>query len=253
MLYDYPEYYETAFSFRNIEEESQFLKECINRFSEIDVKNLFEIGCGNAPHAGILQEMGYNYHGIDINRNMLDYAAYQWKDLPKKVQLHEGSMVDFSYPIKQDFAYVMLGSLYLNSFDEIVSHFNSMSKLLNSGGLYFLDWCIQFGDPLTHNNNNKFVIEKDGIEVESEFKIKLFDQEQQMYEEFWTIKVNDRGRQKQFDMVERNKAILPDQFLKLIQDRDDFEFVGWWKDWNFDNPIENEFDVIRPIALIRKI
>jgi len=253
MLYDYPEYYETAFSFRNIEEETKFLHQCIQQFSKINVTDIFEIGCGNAPHAGLLSELGYNYHGLDLSRNMLDYAMYKWKDLPNKIQLQEATMVDFSYKQKVDFAFVMLGSLYLNSFDEIKSHFDSMSKLLNEGGLYFLDWCIQFGDPLAHNNNNRFKIEKDGIEVESEFNIKLLDKDHQMCEEVWTINVNDRGRHKQFNMIERNKAILPQQFLKLIKERNDFEFVGWWKDWDLEHPIENENDVSRPIAIIRKI
>ncbi len=253
MLYDYPEYYETAFSFRNIEEEALFLHECIKRFSKIDVHNIFEIGCGNAPHAGMLTNLGYNYHGLDLNRNMLDYAAYQWKDLPQKIKLHEANMIEFKYPVKQDFAFVMLGSLYLNNYNEITSHFDSMGRLLNKNGLYFLDWCIQFGDPLVHNDNNKFTIEKNGIKVESEFKIKLLDKEEQMYEEVWTIKINDRGRHKQFNMIERNKAILPEQFLQFIKNRDDFKFIGWWKDWDFNHPIENNDNIIRPIALIQKI
>ncbi len=253
MLYDYPEYYEAAFSFRNTETEAQFLQDCIKRFSKIDVQNIFEIGCGNAPHAGILTESGYKYHGLDLNRNMLDYAAYKWKDLPEKIHLHEANMIDFNYPIQQDFAYVMLGSLYLNCLNEIKSHFDSMSRLLNKGGIYFLDWCIQFGDPLAHNGNNKFIIEKDDIRIKSEFNIKLLDQEQQMYEEVWMINVNDRGRHRQFNMVERNKAILPEQFLHLIGERKDFKFIGWWEDWDFNHPIENYDSVTRPIALIQKV
>ena len=253
MLYDYPEYYETAFSFRDIEKEANFLHQCITQYSKINVHNIFEIGCGNAPHAGILHQLGYKYHGLDINRNMLDHAIYKWKDLPTKIQLLEANMVDFQYPTKQDFAFVMLGSLYLNNYTEIKSHFDSMSNLLNKGAVYFLDWCIQFGDPLALNNNNRFIIEKDGVKIQSEFNIKLLDFDQQMYEEFWTILVDDKGRHKKFEMVQRNKAILPEQFIEFIETRDDFEFIGWWKDWDLQFPIEDTENITRPIALVRKI
>ena len=253
MLYDYPEYYETAFSFRDIEKESDFIDLCIKKYSKIDVLNIFEIACGNAPHAGNLTKLGYRYHGLDLNRNMIDFATYKWRNLDPPIDIIEADMIKFDHEMKQDFAFVMLGSLYLNSFDEIKSHFDSMSNLLNTGGLYFLDWCIQFGDPLEHNNNNRFVIEKNGIEIDSHFNVKLIDKDHQMYEEIWTVNVNDHGRHKQFSMIERNKAILPEEFLKLIADRNDFEFIGWWREWDFDKPIENKHPVTRPVAIIRKV
>ena len=253
MIYDYPEYYEATFSFRDIKAEADFLDETIKRYSKIPVRNIFEVACGNAPHAGELTSKSYSYHGLDNNRNMLDYATYKWKDLQPKIHLIEADMKDFRYHIKQDFAYVMLGSLYLNSTEEISSHFDSMNQLLNKGGLYFLDWCIQFGDPLQHNNKNRFVVKKDELEIDSTFNIRLIDEPNQMYEEIWTIHVNDRGRHKNFEMIERNKAILPEEFLQFISERDDFEFAGWWKDWDFGKPIDVYEELVRPMALVRKI
>ena len=72
-----------------------------------------------------------------------------------------------------------------------------------------------------------------------------------MYEEVWTVNVNDHGRHRAFEMVERNKAILPNEFMKFLQARTDFEFVGWWKDWNLQQPIVSKADVSRPVVLIR--
>ena len=253
MLYDYPAYYEVAFSFRDVAREAEFIRACVGRFSTIPVKNVFEIACGPAPHVEALINNGYHYVGMDINRNMLDYATYKWHSLRPTPEFVEADMVQFDLNRKVDFAFVMLGSLYLNGLQEMNSHFDSMSKVLNEGGLYFLDWCIQFSDPLAHQNDNTYAIEKDGIEVESRFNIRLIDSSQQMYEEVWTVNVNDRGRHRCFEMVERNRAIFPEQFLKFIESRTDFEFVGWWKDWDFNQPIENQADIVRPVALVRRI
>lgn len=253
MLYDYPEYYETAFSFRDIAGETDFIEECIKKYSDIKVSDIFEIACGHAPHVEKLSERGYRYIGLDINKNMLDYATYKWKNLNPQPEFIEGNMVSFSLNKKIDFAFIMLGSLYLNSADEMTSHFDSISNVLNKGGLYFLDWCIQFGDPMELKDDNGYTIEKDGIIVESKFDIKVLDKKNQMYEEIWTIDVNDRGRHKTFKMVERNKSILPQEFINFIKNRKDFEFIGWWQDWDLNHPITDENNVTRPVALIKKI
>ena len=253
MIYDYPEYYEVAFSFRDIPRESSFLHDCIQRFSNIPVHRLFEVACGFAPHAEELSKLGYHYVGLDINRNMLDYAASKWRSLSPRPELVEGDMVSFALREPVDFAFVMLGSLYLNSLDEMNRHFDSMAACLRPGSLYFLDWCIQFTDPLTYGMNNETVCERNGIRVQSRFNIKLIDPAEQMYEEVWTLNVDDHGRHRNFEMIERNRAIFPQEFILFIKNRPDFEMVGWWLDWDFSKPVEGGVRVDRPVVLLRRI
>ncbi len=252
MIYDYPHYYEVAFSFRDVAREADFLKACIDRYSDVRVKWVFEIACGFAPHVRELTDHGYHYLGLDNNRNMLDYAIYKWHDLKPAPEFLEGNMVSFDCPRKVDFAYVTLGSLYLNSLEEMSSHFDSMARCLRPGGLYFLDWCVQFTDPLAPEAHNAMVNERDGIKVESRFNIRLIDSARQMYEEVWTVNVDDHGQRRRFEMIERNRAIFPQEFLLFVKSRSDFEFVGWWKDWDFDKPVEGQAEVDRPVVLLKR-
>ena len=252
MIYDYPQYYEVAFSFRDIPRETAFMSECIEEYSDIRVRWVFEIACGFAPHAAELGRRGYRYLGLDNNRNMLDYAAHKWRDLKPRPEFVDGDMVRFKTPRKIDFAYVMLGSLYLNTIDEMTSHFDSVARALRPGGLYFLDWCVQFDDPLKHDGKNSVVQERDGVVVESEFNIRLVDPVQQMYEEVWTVNVNDHGRKRNLQMIERNRAIFPKEFLTFVRSRTDFEFVGWWRDWDLNQPITDLSTPDRPVALLRR-
>lgn len=252
MIYDYPLYYEVALSFRDISAESRFLHSCIERFSPIPVKSVFEVACGPAPHAGDLAQFGYKYVGLDINRNMLDYAQYQWRNLCPSPRLIEADMVQFELPDKVDFAFVLLGSLYLNSVDEMNRHFDCMAQALRPGALYFLDWCVQYGDPLAHAFDNAYRIEKDGIVVESAFSIRLVDETERMYEEVWTLEVNDHGRHRRFNMIERNKAILPEDFERFIAARPDFEIVDRFADWEIDRQIEPGAEARRPVILVKR-
>ena len=253
MIYDYPQYYEVAFSFRDIPKEVAFMRRCIERYSRIEVHRVFEVACGFAPHAEELIANGYTYCGLDNNRNMLDYAVAKWRHLHPRPEFLEGDMISFDTSRDMDFAFVMLGSLYLNGQDEMTSHFDSMARCLKRGGLYFLDWCVQFEDPLKYADNNAVTYKRDGISVESKFNIRLLDPSEQMYEEVWTLDVNDRGRRRQLQMVERNRAINPNEFLAFLRNRSDFEFVGWWKDWDLDQPITETSAVTRPVALLRRV
>ena len=252
MIYDYPRYYELALSFRDIKVEAEFLHSCINSFSTVPVESVFEIACGPAPHAGDLVQFGYEYIGLDINRKMLDYARRQWRDLSPAPRLIEADMAHFEVPHMADFAFVLLGSLYLDTFDEMSRHFDCMARVLRGGGVYFLDWCVQYGDPLAYSNDNAYWIERDGIVIESAFDIKLINQEENLYEEVWTLGVNDNGQHHQFEMIERNKAVLPDEFERFIGNRSDFEIIGRFADWDLERTIKPGAEVPRPVILLRR-
>jgi SAM-dependent methyltransferase len=89
-LYDCPEYYEAAFSFRDIESEADFLQTCIGELLANPVRRTLEIGCGHAPHAGELVCKGHQYTGLDINRNMLQYAGDKWETVGAQLSLVAG-------------------------------------------------------------------------------------------------------------------------------------------------------------------
>jgi SAM-dependent methyltransferase len=252
VIYDYPKYYEIAFSFRDIPKETAFFETCIDRFSVVKVRRVLEIACGLAPHAGELARLGYGYLGLDNNSNMLDSAKHNWRELDPQPEFINGDMVSFETPNKIDFAYVMLGSLYLNTQAEMHSHFDSIADALHPGGLYLLDWCIQFDDPMNYANNNAVTHERDGIKIESRFDIRLLDKEQQMYEEIWTLDIDDHGKQQQLKRTEHNRAVFPAEFLEFVKSRTDFEFIGWWRDWDLSQPITNNCQIIRPVTLLRR-
>ncbi len=253
MLYDYPEYYEIAFSFRDLDREAQFFKKCIDEYSLIDVDTVFELACGPAPHTGVLASMGYRYMGLDINRIMIDHAHYKWRDLKPSPKFVEGNMLGFDLGQKVDFAFVMLGSLYLHKPCDLDRHFDAIASSLNPGGLYFLDGCVQFGDPLIHQNNNAYTIARDEITICSSIDIKLLEQKSQTYEEIWTIDVDDHGKHIQLQMIERNRAIFADEFSSFIDQRPDFELAGFWRDWDLNKPIQDNEPPERSFTLLRRI
>lgn len=249
-LYENPKYYEIAFSFRNIPAEVDVFEESIKQFSRIPVKRMLDIGCGNCPHMEELVKRGYEYVGIDSSQTMLDYSRQKASFIGASVQLVYTNMVDFSLDSKVDFAYVLLGSLYVKNTAELISHFNSVSRALRSGGLYFLDWCVQF-DPLS-DKSDSWEMERDGIKTKVSYSMKMVNRMEQTVEETITLDVNDHGETK--TLVERNvnRAIYPQEFLIFISGRDDFEFVGWWNNWDLSKPLQGDEHINRPITVVRR-
>lgn len=252
-LYDNPKYYEIAFSFRNIPAEVDLFEECFKRFSEVPVKSLLELGCGNCPHMEELIKRGYEYNGLDSSKAMLDYGKEKALRISARINLIQGDMIDFSLESEVDFVYVLLGSLAIKSTSELLSHFNSVGRVLKKGGLYLLDWCIQFEPPGGSEGKDSWETEREGIRAKTTVSWKQINRVEQTFEESISLEVNDHGNK--FNLVDNGikRAMYPQEFLCLVRSFKDFEFVGWWNNWNLAQPLEHADKIGRPITLIRRV
>jgi len=249
-LYKSPEYYEIAFSFRNIPSEVDIFEKSIKNFSHIPVKKVLEIACGNSPHMEELINRGYEYTGIDLSREMIEYSKLKASNREGKADFFCGDMVNFKLDQYVDFAYIMLGSFYIKNTSELISHFNSVGQVLKKGGLYLLDWCVQF-DPL-RDKKESWEIESDGIKVKTNYSMKLLNSVEQTYEEVIILEVNDHGICETFEEKTIRRGIFPQEFLIFLSGRNDFEFAGWWNNWDLSRPLEGNEVIRRPIVIVRK-
>ncbi len=213
-LYANPKYYEIAFSYRDIPAEVDVFEVAIRRFSGIVVKRVLEIGCGTCPHMEEVIKRGYEYTGIDSSEDMLNYSREKTSETGTSVQLVRANMVDFRLDMKVDFAYVMLGSLYVKNTDELISHFDSVSQALNNGGLYFLDWCIQF-DSISLSSES-WEIEREGVKVKTTCSQKTLNRVEQTFEETITLDIKEHREQKRIIEKSVKRAIYPQEFLRFI-------------------------------------
>jgi SAM-dependent methyltransferase len=252
-LYDNPEYYDIAFSFRDVPAEVDVMEESMRRFGRRRVARVLEMGCGNCPHLGELVARGYDYFGIDNNAAMLNYARRKIAGLglaTEKIRLIEGDMVDFALDVRIDFAFIMLGSLYITNTAELVSHFDAVGRTLQSGGLYFLDWCVDF-DPHT-DVSETWEAERNGVHLRVTCMTRRLNRVEQTYEEHVTLEVNDHAVAHTITDALVKRAIYPQEFLAFVARRPEFEFVGWWNDWDLEQPLHGDRPVNRPIIILRR-
>ncbi len=252
-VYDHPKYYEIAFSFRDIPAEVDLFEECFKRFSHIPVKAVLELGCGNSPHMEEFVKRGFQYNGLDLNKNMLQYSREKALRAGAEVKLIHADMVNFSLETTVDFVYVMLGSLIVQSTSELISHFDSVARVLKKGGLYLLDWCVQYETPWEVEGGDSWELERDGIKIKTTISWKAVNRVEQTVEETLVFEVDDRGQKHTISGTDVKRGIYPQEFLFLVSALKHFEFVGWWNNWDLSQPLEQVAKISRPIALVRRI
>ena len=252
-VYDEPRYYEIAFSYRDIGAEVDTFEQCFERYAELPVKSILELGSGNSPHMEELLKRGYSYTGLDINESMLAYSARKASAIAGKATFVHADMTDFSLGDTFDFAYITLGSLSARNTEEVISHFRSVAQALNRGGLYLLDWCVHFA-PFSERTES-WTMEQGEIKVTTHWSERLLDAVQQLVEETLSLEVLDGGTVYHLSETGVRRVIFPQEFLQIIQHTGDVEFVGWWNNWDLEKPLGEVKDpksISRPIALLRR-
>ncbi len=252
-LYDYPDYYETAFSFRDIRREAKVFDECIKQYSRIPVRRVLELGAGTAPHMEEWARREIEYVGIETNEKMIDYSRRKAEKLQIAATLLRDDMRSFSLDRTVDFAYTMLGSLYARTTEDINSHFNSVARALNPGGLYFLDWCVNFQWADPSNMDQSWSIERRQVKIDVRFRMEVLNRAAQTVRNTLTASINNAGKSLKLETEDFVRTIFPQEFRLLVERSRKFEFLGWWNDWKLDTPIEKAVRIRRPIVLLRRI
>ena len=249
-VYQHPEYYELAFSWRDIGAEVDLFEEVIQRYSGIPVIRMLEVACGPAPHLCEISARGYEYVGLDLSRAMLEYASGKARTLRAPATLMEADMVDFHLNKTADFAFILLGSLYIRNTAELRAHFKSMSRALKPGGLYLLDWCISF--TAIEGRHETWTLEREGITVTTTFSARNVNVVEQTIEEILAIEVRDRKEITTLREATIKRQIFPQEFLLFLAQQNEFEFVGWWNNWDITQSLDDAQSIQRPITVIRR-
>jgi SAM-dependent methyltransferase len=215
-VYQRPEYYEIAFSFRDFRKEVDFFEAALRKFSTIKVQSVFELGAGTCPYLEEWQRRGYRYFGLDASREMVTFSRRRARELHADLTLFRGDMARFVIGSRKfDLAYVLLGSLYVRTNAEFFRHLDCLAKVLRRGGLYLLDGVVRFNILARHEEH--WTMKRRGITVRTIYRPELVDPIEQSCIEHVILEVDDHGKKTRLDSGLGRKPFFPQEFLLLIQ------------------------------------
>lgn len=238
-IYRYPLYYEIAFSFFDVKQQMDCFEKIIKKYSKIKVKRCLDIACGPSLQLRELSRRGYECIGLDSSPEMLAYLRKKAKEEHLKIETVQADMCNFELVKKVDLAFIMMGSLAVESDSKFLRHLSSLAGCLKSGGLYFIqnkavDW--------KGAGEQTWTMERNGITVTTHWGTEWKDIINQIYIEKHATEVNDHGRKMKLKSSEELKFIFPQEFKTLVKLNGKFEFLGWWEGtestWFLDKPLE---------------
>jgi hypothetical protein len=91
------------------------------------------------------------------------------------------------------------------------------------------------------------------VKITFGFKMEIVDRAAQLTNHKLIMDVDDHGKQLHLESTDTARVILPQEFLLLVEKSGVFEFIGWWNNWNLDEPVEGAQKIDRPITIIRRL
>jgi SAM-dependent methyltransferase len=249
-VYENPYYCDVSFGFRDIAKEVDFFEECIRKYSKVKVKRVLDIGCGPSPYMLELVKRGYAFTGLDISKPMLDYSLEKARKAGITIGVIHADMRKFRVKENFDFAFCMLGSLEVETNSEFLSHLDSVATCLSQGGLYLLDSGIQFD--WTKLGGESWTVIKDRLIINVAWGMAPLNFVEQKVVEKITLEVIEGGKAKVLKTEKVGKLIFPQEFLELVNRNGKFEFLGWFNNFDLEQPLEKAERFNRPVTLLRK-
>lgn len=134
---EYAKYYDLLNDKKDYSDESNFLEEVFNKYSQKKIKTIIDLGCGTGSHVERLSKKGYHITGIDLSKEMIKIANSKRID---NAQFFCRDLSKLNLKNKFDAGICMFATLgYLTSNEDLTSFFNSMKNHLNKDGLLILD------------------------------------------------------------------------------------------------------------------
>jgi SAM-dependent methyltransferase len=137
---DYAKYYDLLYRDKDYEGECDFIEQAFRKFSDLEVRNILELGCGTGGHAIPLARRKYEITGLDASTVMLNIAKEKSSKLGLKIDFRKSDIRDFKFKKKFDSIICMFAVLnYLTRNKDFEKTLRNVREHLKKSGLFIID------------------------------------------------------------------------------------------------------------------
>ena len=227
--YNYPAFYDLAFSHRDIKAEVDFVDEVIRRYSGIPVKTILELASGSSPHLEELCRRGYAYVGVELNPEMVAFAREKTRTNRLSATIVESTMVDFHSPGLADCALVFLCSFYVTEAD-FATHFDAVARTIRPGGLYVLDGVVNhFPEDLGLEEWDE---ERNGVRVHVGYETQWVDEERRLLRGTLSFEFDVEGKTHRVEHTEVRIMHRAADFIERVERTGRWRYLAAFSDFD---------------------
>lgn len=133
---NYSKYYNLLYKNKDYEAESNYVESLIKKYAP-GAKTILELGCGTGKHAKIITDKGFNVHGIDLSKTMLE-EAYKLKN--NMLSFEQGDVRTYRINKKFDVVISLFHVInYQTENKDLEEMIETVSAHLNPGGIFIFD------------------------------------------------------------------------------------------------------------------
>jgi SAM-dependent methyltransferase len=218
-LYDYPEYYDIAFS-SETDGEIALMLEIIRRHVPFEVRTILEPACGSGRFLIKLANAGFTTVGYDSHLRMVDYALHQIrvKGLLGKASAHIMDMRSARFEHPFDAAINPTNSLgYLLDDGDVQMHLRATGEVLKKEGIYLIQLACapERFDP---ESKNEWVRKRDSIVVKTTWLCIGLDHEKKQSHQVCRMEIEDHDLRFSFEDARLMRLWTDDDWRKTIAD-----------------------------------
>ena len=255
-LYNYPQYYDVAFGYRDVELECDFIEKKVSMFSKCGNQAILDIACGTGSHLVTLGKRGYDVDGFDLSDRMVAYAREKAGSAGLSPRLWTDRMESFQVERTYGIAFNLLtGFNYLLTNREARDHFQMLAAALEPGGIYI----VELNHPRDFITNrpsttNAWVESRGGVEVEVDWdhlrtSVDIITHQTGSNPK---ILVRDGDQSISIDMSDRYRIYLYQEMRMLIDGSGAFELMDACGSFKLDNPLDDSRDSWRMILVLKR-
>ena len=163
-LYDYPHYYDVIFDDGSAE-EANFLEGILKAHGPRKGNRVLEPACGTGRLLIELGKRGFQAHGFDASRPMLDYARQRASEEGVRLRLTQQRMEDFRMASTVTLAFSLISSFkYLLTESQAVAHLQGVARALTTDGVFVLGLHLTDYER-SRPVHERWVVARDGLEI----------------------------------------------------------------------------------------
>ena len=250
--YDHPRYWDFAFS-DETPFEADFIEAVARRYCRLDVRRLYEPGCGGGRLVVEMAKRGYDVVACDLSEPAIRHASEQLARHGMTADLHVEDMTGFRCAERCQLAFNTVNTFrHLLTEEAARAHLCAVADSLESGGVYVIGLHLIPPDA-DEEDSEEWTISDENLTVCVSLEVMDFNRETRLEQLRFELAVNDSGRKVDLESTYSMRLYMAEQMQELLATVAEFELCEVF-DFCYDihEPLQLNDDLGDTVLVLRK-